>query len=337
MTAPSTRVPAALQDRFNAIAQATDAFCDQRLNGDYKRLVRLALAALSRKRPSPLLKGKDSAWAAGAVHALGMVNFLFDPSQTPHCKASDIQAYFGVGASTCSSRSKEMRDALGMGQLSPEWTLPGRLDKNPLVWMLQVNGLLVDVRYMPLEVQEIAFAQGLIPYVPGRKADGACPCGLPGASQPCQSPPGQAGHDAGAADRATAPGLPPAISQGDFRMSKKTIRAALEQALLHGAALSAALCEEVLLGAADELEASLREDGDDALIAVVADGAEVAFLMIDKAGTHYRNEAARAQLQQMWRGHYATNVQTVLPLFVDDLSQGLLAVAGVQWVPAPAP
>lgn len=173
MTAPSTRVPAAMQDKFNAIAQAADAFCDQRLNDEYKQLIRLALAALSRKRPSPLLKGKDVAWAAGAVHALGMVNFLFDPSQTPHCKAADIQAHFGVGASTCSSRSKEMRDALDMGQLSVEWTLPSRMDANPLIWMLEVNGLLVDVRRMPLEVQDMAFAQGFIPYVPGRKEGGA--------------------------------------------------------------------------------------------------------------------------------------------------------------------
>ena len=131
MTAKSTRVPAALQDKFNAIAQAADAFCDQRLNGEYQHLIRLALAALSRKRPSPLLKGKDAAWAAGAVHALDM------------------------------------------GQLSVEWMLPGRMDTNPLIWMLEVNGLMVDVRHMPLEVQEIAFAKGFIPHVPGRKEGGA--------------------------------------------------------------------------------------------------------------------------------------------------------------------
>ena len=82
---PSERVPAALQEKFNAISQATDAFCGQRLNDDYKKVIRSALAALSRKRPSPLLKGKDNAWAAGVVHAVGMVNFLFDPEQTPHC------------------------------------------------------------------------------------------------------------------------------------------------------------------------------------------------------------------------------------------------------------
>jgi hypothetical protein len=62
-----------------------------------------------------------------------------------------------------------VRDVLDMGQLSPEWTVASNLDKNPLVWMLEVNGLIVDVRHMPLEVQEIALAQGLIPYIPGQK------------------------------------------------------------------------------------------------------------------------------------------------------------------------
>lgn len=35
-----------------------------------------------------------------------------------------------------------------------------------MVWMISVNGLIVDVRRMPREVQEIAYAKGLIPYIP---------------------------------------------------------------------------------------------------------------------------------------------------------------------------
>jgi len=118
-------------------------------------------------------------------------------------------------------------------------------------------------------------------------------------------------------------------------MSQKTIRATLDQGLLHDAAMSAALCEEILIAQRDELEASLRDDGDDALIAFVAEDGEMAMLLIDKSGTLYRNEAARAQLKQMWRTHYADNLNTLLPIFVQDLAQDLLAVAGVQWIPAP--
>lgn len=117
--------------------------------------------------------------------------------------------------------------------------------------------------------------------------------------------------------------------------SKKTIRATLEQGLLHGAAMSTELCEEVLIDVTDELEAALREDGDDALIAFVAEDDEMAMLLLDKAGALHRNEAAREQLQRMWRTYYAANLERLLPIFVDDLHQGLLAVAGVQWIPAP--
>ena len=46
---------------------------------------------------------------------------------------------------------------------------PGR--SNPFVWMAEVNGLLVDLRTMPREVQEVAFAKGIIPYIPADGAD----------------------------------------------------------------------------------------------------------------------------------------------------------------------
>jgi hypothetical protein len=41
-----------------------------------------------------------------------------------------------------------------------------RTRTNPLVWMAEINGLLVDLRDMPREVQEIAFEKGMIPYIP---------------------------------------------------------------------------------------------------------------------------------------------------------------------------
>jgi hypothetical protein len=37
---------------------------------------------------------------------------------------------------------------------------------NPRVWILEVNGLLMDIRLAPRELQEAAFVKGLIPYIP---------------------------------------------------------------------------------------------------------------------------------------------------------------------------
>ncbi len=55
--------------------------------------------------------------------------------------------------------------------LDPEWTLPSRMDQNPVAWMIQVNDLIVDARHLPRDMQEAAFRKGLIPYIPSDRAD----------------------------------------------------------------------------------------------------------------------------------------------------------------------
>jgi hypothetical protein len=35
--------------------------------------------------------------------------------------------------------------------------------------MLTVNGMMVEIRHLPIEVQEVAYQKGLIPYVTGAK------------------------------------------------------------------------------------------------------------------------------------------------------------------------
>ena len=163
------KFPKAMQAKFDAIAQLTDAFCDRHINADYRKLIVEAIAALCRKRPSPLARGKENIWAAAIVHAVGMANFLFDSSQTPHCRAPEIYDFFGTAASTSQNKSKEVREMLGMSHMSFKWVLPERLADNPLIWMVQVNGLIVDVRHLPVEVQEEAFRRGMIPYVPAAR------------------------------------------------------------------------------------------------------------------------------------------------------------------------
>lgn len=64
----------------------TDAFCREFLNDEYAELCRKLAAALARKRPSPLLRGKPKTWACGIVRTIGWVNYLDDPSQKPHLK-----------------------------------------------------------------------------------------------------------------------------------------------------------------------------------------------------------------------------------------------------------
>ena len=163
------KVPKQMQSKFAEITALTDAFCSQYLNAEYADMSRKLTAALCRKRPSPLVRGKAKTWACGIVHAIGLVNFLYDSSQTPHIKATELYKHFGVGQSTGQGKSKQIRDMMKMSQMSPDWCLPSRIDENPLVWMVSVNGFIIDIRHAPREVQEQAFLQGIIPYIPDNK------------------------------------------------------------------------------------------------------------------------------------------------------------------------
>jgi hypothetical protein len=95
-----------------------------------------------------------------------MVNFVFDSSQTPHLTARQLWEYFQLSSSTVQAKSKQIRDLLGMYPMDPKWSTAEMVDQNPLVWMLEANGLIIDARHAPREIQEIAFRKGLIPYIP---------------------------------------------------------------------------------------------------------------------------------------------------------------------------
>jgi len=148
------------------VIRLVDQFCQEHLNEEYAVLCRKLAEKLGRKRPSPLLSGSPYTWASGIVRTIGWVNFLHDKSQKPHMRLSDIDAAFGISESSGAAKLAAIRKMLRIHQLDPNWSLPSRLNDNPLVWMLAVNGLIMDIRQCPREAQEIAFEKGLIPYIP---------------------------------------------------------------------------------------------------------------------------------------------------------------------------
>jgi hypothetical protein len=155
-----------MQATYDVVTTLTDAFCREHLDEDYRLLAQRMTAALCRKRPSPLASGQLRSWACGIVHALGQINFLTDRSTQPYMATADLCARFGVGQSTAQAKSRVISQALDTRRLNPEWMLPRLVDQNPLAWMAEVNGFLVDLRDMPREVQQIAFDKGMIPYIP---------------------------------------------------------------------------------------------------------------------------------------------------------------------------
>ena len=160
-------VPEAAKPAYDAIVGLTDRFCQAHLTWEYQMLCRKLAAALARKRPSPLTRGKPGVWACAVVRVIGWVNFLDDSSQTPHLKLTAIDKAFGVAESTAQGKAKAIRDLLKIRQFDFHWMLRQRIEESPMAWMIQVNGFIVDARRLNREVQEEAFHKGLIPYIPG--------------------------------------------------------------------------------------------------------------------------------------------------------------------------
>jgi Domain of unknown function (DUF6398) len=169
---PGVGIAEDVRPAFEEIIGLVEAFCRGHLNEEYAGLCRRLTEKLARKRPSPLVSGRASTWACGIVRTIGWVNFLDDRSQTPHLKLTAIDRAFGVGESTGQGKSMLIRRMLKIRPMDPAWSLRRRMDQNPMAWMIQVNGFLVDARLLKREIQEEALRKGLIPYIPERRPIG---------------------------------------------------------------------------------------------------------------------------------------------------------------------
>ena len=71
----------------------------------------------------------------------------------------------GVAKSTMSAKAGQICSVLALGVFEPELSRAELIEDNPLAWLVAVNGLVVDARMLPAELQRAAHAQGLIPFV----------------------------------------------------------------------------------------------------------------------------------------------------------------------------
>ena len=135
------------------IVELTDRLCLEHLDAEYGELCRKMVGKLARKRPSPLLRGAPRIWAGGLLYALGSINFLFDPSPRPHLTARQLSEVTGVPLGTLSGKARTIRQLLRTLPLDPEFCRRERLEHNPLAWLVTVDGILVDARMLPPELQ----------------------------------------------------------------------------------------------------------------------------------------------------------------------------------------
>lgn len=165
------RIPESLRHRTQEIFRLIDRFCAEHLDAEYAELCRKLVARLARKRPSPLVRGDLRIWAGATIHVVGSLNFLFDRTQRPHLTAHQLSALTGIPMSTLTNKARLIRDVLRIGLFEPELCRREILESHPMAWMISVNGLIVDARTMPPEIQAEARRRGLIPDLPAAQPE----------------------------------------------------------------------------------------------------------------------------------------------------------------------
>lgn len=147
---------AKLKKRVDKITDLATSFCTQRLNEEYLDLVEKVIGKLKRKRPSPLLRGKEEIWAAGVVHAIGHVNFLYDNSFKPYITFDELNDYFGTKKSTVGNKAAEIRKMFKMNRITNfDYMTNSRKEDHPIYNSVMVNGFIVPISSLPEEYQQI--------------------------------------------------------------------------------------------------------------------------------------------------------------------------------------
>lgn len=163
-------VPWEIKQAFSEVANLLRDFCRKRLNDDYLELC-VEMAAFIYASDLAGTREKAAGWASGIVHALGWVNCLYDPTISPHITSREIADEFGVSQGTMTAKSRMVRDGLEMVPLDPDWCISIEPEDNPMVWMVDIGGLMMDICHAPHQMQEAAYEMGLIPFIPDDKQE----------------------------------------------------------------------------------------------------------------------------------------------------------------------
>lgn len=154
----------------SAITAITDALCEEKLDDEYRDLCRGLVERLARKRPSPIARGRPEIWAAGVINTVGSLNFLFDRSQQPHMTGEELADCLDVAKTTMANKAALIRKILGLRWFEPDLTRREMLERHPMAWLVEVDGLVVDARWLPAELQDEARRRGLIPDLDRQRA-----------------------------------------------------------------------------------------------------------------------------------------------------------------------
>ena len=122
-------IPEKLRPAVLRIREKLEPVCKSRLTDEY---LELGLCLLRDACLAGAEVGrKPEAWAAGLGHAIGRVNFLFDPAMKPHLSAKEIPELFFVSKGTSLTRCNQLCDEFDLGPWSVRFMTEEMRQKTP--------------------------------------------------------------------------------------------------------------------------------------------------------------------------------------------------------------
>ena len=114
---------------IDRIRNAIDRFCTEELDDEYRVLCHRVLDELIAAKHT-MSRSRPESWAAGIIHAAGVINLLNDPATPPFLTHREVATSFGVSAATMRGKSRRIRDHLGMHAMLAQWTVPSLRDED---------------------------------------------------------------------------------------------------------------------------------------------------------------------------------------------------------------
>lgn len=130
-------------EKKEKLIQLVQSFSQEYLDEEFELLSIKMVEKLGRKRTVPFMSGKLEIWAAGIIHALGTINFLFDKDSQPYITVHNITDFFGTAQSTTSQKSKAIRDILKLGYFDKEFSTERLQRENPFNNFMSLEGFIV--------------------------------------------------------------------------------------------------------------------------------------------------------------------------------------------------
>ncbi|MDE5422877.1 DUF6398 domain-containing protein [Ancylomarina sp. DW003] len=122
-----------MSSKIEIIRELLKNFCNEVLNNqEYAQICLKLLSQLEEHPDKPLARGKENIWAAGIMHAVGSINFLFHPASDPNTSFKQLNQYFKTNSNTIKNKSTRLQDLLGITPYNHLFLLRKGQTENPI-------------------------------------------------------------------------------------------------------------------------------------------------------------------------------------------------------------